>query len=238
MEYVLLYKDFDVWLSFCTFSLYKNKTMARLLITLIFTLSLTISAKAQYYPRGKTQNFNNTAYFLGFQIQPKGNSKVLYVLVGVDTANNNKIVKVEYISEDNFVLYGKGLRKCKANLSQENLFEKAGVDCGLILDPKEVDGVEVYDTLWNEMAPLCLPIYDIWKLRYSVDPHYNKYHTAVNEEDKGWAQTRYRPSVNQVKHLQQYGINDITDIFWGENMFKLFKDMQDEEWVENYKHLN
>jgi len=70
----------------------------------------------------------------------------------------------------------------------------------------------------------------LWKLRYSEAPYRKKI-------DKiGWAQKKMAPSEAQMKILRKYGINFITDYFYGENAFKLLKDIQDGEWVTNYQN--
>jgi hypothetical protein len=181
----------------------------------------------------------NIQYKLAFKINPTAGSGVItYAIIGIDTLNNNRLVKTQFLTEGNFVKYGKGINRCIANPTGINYYEKFEVDCGLMLDDPTVrKGIPVQDTLFDEMAPLCLPIYDIWKLRYSVHPHYGTSTTNLPDEDKGWATTRYRPSYKQTLLLQQYGVNNVTDFFYGDNMFRLFKDMQNEEWVETYKGL-
>lgn len=197
-----------------------------LLILILFSSSLGI---AQKY---------GIAYHLGFKINPTpGSGVVTYAIVGVDTLTN-KIVKTKFLTEANFVMYCKGIYKSEANPKGINFFDEYGIDCGLMLDdPIMRKGILMQDTLWEELKPLCLPIYDIWKLRYSLHPHYGKGASQVPDEDKGWATTRYRPSYKQTLSLQIYGVNNVMDFFYGPGMFKLFKDMQDDEWVETYKGL-
>ena len=76
-----------------------------------------------------------------------------------------------------------------------------------------------------------------WKLKYSVHPHYPKAATNIPDEDKGWAAQRYLPSAKQSQLLQQYGGKSVSDFFYGDGMFRLFKDMQDWDWIETYKGL-
>ena len=114
-------------------------------------------------------------YELGFSINPSaGSTVVTFALLSLDSTTD-KIVYKEPITEANFVMYSKALLKCKANPKGIDFFKEAGVDCGLILDdPKSLGGVLVADTLWDEMRPICLPVWDIWKLRYSIHPKYGK----------------------------------------------------------------
>ena len=94
------------------------------------------------------------------------------------------------------------------------------------------------DTLWEEMKPICLPVWDIWKLRYSINPQYGSGATTVPEEDQGWAANKYRPSHKQTLYLQKYGIKQIADYFHGPKMYELFKDMQKSDWIGMYKELH
>lgn len=181
----------------------------------------------------------NLKYELGFKLMPTAGTKVVtYAVLGIDTLNDNKIVKTEFVQEGIFVKYCKGLLWNKANPKKVNFFDQYEVDCGIMLgDPIMRKGILTQDTLWEEMAPLCLPFYDIWKLKYGVHPHYSKGSTAIPDEDKGWAKTRYYPGHKQTLKLQEYGINNIDDYFFGDGMFRLLKDIQDYEWIDNYKEL-
>ncbi len=70
----------------------------------------------------------------------------------------------------------------------------------------------------------------LWKIKYSEYPFRKRL------DNKGWAHKKYAPSPQQMKILNQYGINFITDFCYGENAFKLLKAMQDGEWVSNYQN--
>jgi hypothetical protein len=141
-------------------------------------------------------------------------------------------------------MYGKGLLKCKANPKRINFYKKYLIDCGIILDyPIRRNKVLVQDTMWNEMKPICLPIYDIWKLRYSIHPKYGtgKFvkEQEFPEEDKGWSANRHFPSHKQTLFLKKYyGISHIQDYFYGEKMYILFRDMQNEDWITKYKDIS
>jgi hypothetical protein len=187
----------------------------------------------------QARQHKNIKYKLAFKINPSSGSGVItYAIIGIDTLNDNRIIKTQFLDEANFVMYCKGVNKCKANTTGIDFFEKFEIDCGMMLDdPKMRKGILIQDTLWEEMKPLCLPIYDIWKLRYAVHPHYSSSSTVIPDEDEGWATTRYRPSYKQTQLLQQYGVNNVTNFFYGEGMFRLFKDMQNEEWIKTYKGL-
>ena len=71
-------------------------------------------------------------------------------------------------------------------------------------------------------------INELWKLRYS-EPQYDG-----SAEEKGWAANPRMASEGQMEILKQFGIKTINDYFYGENMLKLLKSMQDPGWVADY----
>jgi len=189
------------------------------------------------------QQTNDLKYELGFSINPSaGTGTVSYVVLGID--KNGVIVSKKLLTEGQFVMIGKGLLRSKANPERIDLYKKYMIDCGIILDyPKMMHGVLVEDTMWNEMKPVCLPIYDIWKLRYSHHPKYGQgkfmSKSGIPPEDLGWSANGARPSHAQTLFLKKYyGISTIQDFFHGEKMFLLFRDMQNSDWVIRYSEMS
>lgn len=205
-----------------------------------FLISICILVLSYLLVSFSVQKRTKLTYELGFTINPSAGSNVVnFMILGIDSIKD-KIVSKEPITEAQFVMYGKGILKNKANPKAINFFEEAGVDCGLILDDaKTLGGVIVYDTLWEEMKPICLPVWDIWKLRYSIHPKYGKGASAVPAEDVGWSANRWRPSPKQTEFLSKnYGINHISDFFHGQKMFYLFFHMQNPDWIRMYQEIN
>ncbi|MDB4089049.1 hypothetical protein N9544_05420 [Flavobacteriales bacterium] len=176
---------------------------------------------------------------LGFNINASAGSKIVtFVILKIDSFTN-EIVSKKTLSEGNFVMYAKGLLKNPANPERIDFFKEVGIDCGMILDDPIIrGGMQYVDTLWNEMRPICLPVWDIWKLRYSIHPKYGRGASSVPDEDKGWSANRWRPSYAQTVYLQKYGVTQIQDYFHGPKMFELFKDMQNPDWIGMYMELN
>ncbi len=206
-------------------------------IVLVSLLGMGVYTLLSFSPTPKKTKLY---YELGFSINPSaGSGVVTFALLSLDSTTH-KIVYKQPINEANFVMYSKGILKNKANPKNIDFFKEAGVDCGLILDdPKSLGGVLVTDTLWEEMKPICLPVWDIWKLRYSIHPKYGKGASAVPAEDIGWSANRWRPSHKQTVYLSEnYGINTISDYFHGPTMYELFFDMQNPDWIKMYKELN
>ncbi|MCK4661778.1 MAG: hypothetical protein KAT68_02845 [Bacteroidales bacterium] len=70
----------------------------------------------------------------------------------------------------------------------------------------------------------------LWKLRYAEFPFFGR-------DEKGWANKPGLPSDGQFNLLKQYGIYDVRTFCYGENAFKLLKDIQSINWVNLYKSL-
>ena len=73
-------------------------------------------------------------------------------------------------------------------------------------------------------------INELWKLRYSETPY------GGQTVEKGWAGKPTIPTEGQMDMLRQFGIKTINDYFYGENLFKLLKAMEDPGWVSEYQN--
>ena len=246
-------------LQLCRRSLHSPTTTLKIGLVFVFSLTNSLEMKSNFrisfflvsilFGIGylnysfKSAPVATLKYKLGFSINPSAGTKVVnFAILGIDSATG-VIIKKQPITEANFVMYSKGILKNKANPKGIDFFKEVGIDCGLILDDPKGKGhgddyVIVIDTLWEEMKPICLPVWDIWKLRYSIHPKYGSGATTVPEEDQGWAANRYRPSYKQTLYLKKYGFNHIADFCYGSKMYELFKDMQNPDWIGMYKELN
>lgn len=70
---------------------------------------------------------------------------------------------------------------------------------------------------------------ELWKLRYSESPY------AGAPVEKGWAGKPRIPTKEQMNMLSQFGVKTINEYFYGENLYKLLKAMQDPAWVAEYQ---
>lgn len=71
---------------------------------------------------------------------------------------------------------------------------------------------------------------ELWKLRYSESP----YHGSTNE--KGWAANPRMPSDGQMLMLKKFGITNINDYVYGQNLLNLLKAMEDPSWIAEYQN--
>jgi hypothetical protein len=69
---------------------------------------------------------------------------------------------------------------------------------------------------------------ELWKLRYSEPPY------DGSTPEKGWAGKPRMATDGQIEMLKQFGITTINDYFYGEDMLKLLKSMNDPGWVADY----
>jgi len=85
-----------------------------------------------------------------------------------------------------------------------------------ILKDAGIDGPDILD--------------ELWKLRYSEPPY------EGSPSEKGWAAKVRMPSEGQMDMLRAFGIKNINDYFWGENLLKLLNAMEDAGWVSEYQN--
>lgn len=131
-----------------------------------------------------------------------------------------KITRIQEIPEKHFVLIATGNMQSKANPKQVNFFHHAGI-------PRcKVE----YDEPFHDWNIDCLPLEDLWKLRFQKQPL-----TFVEGEDLGWAGKEHCPNDRQMFILEKYGIQGLDDYVIGEQAFELIRDCGDPNWVNNYK---
>lgn len=152
------------------------------------------------------EDFTDTQpmYFFGVRIITTSNGVGQYFII---YAPNGKIENVQTISKANFEKQARGLTYSDANLKKEDMFTANGIS-----------NYKIHTFLW--------------KLRYSIYPF------ATNMQNpNGWthnAENEYMPRPEQMDILRGYGLKQINGYIWGDNLFRLFKDMETEEWVKAY----
>lgn len=160
-------------------------------------------------------------HHFAFNLAPSGNSQ-FFNLAEV-TVYEGKIVEIKHLTVDEFVKCMAGILETKANPDKENFFEKYGIKgCDVhILE----DGFSVFD---------CELVWDLWRLRYDKNPAKTA-GREQNQSDDGWSRKKYIPSEGQMQILQRYGIRHISEFFYGENAYKLLRDMSNPNWVQTYR---
>lgn len=145
----------------------------------------------------------------------------LFSLFLVKVMDDTTVVESQPLSRLNFIRQVQGRAFSQANPDGENLLRKYGVkQC---LNTEDSAGF-VID---------CATLDDLWKLRFWEYPlQMEQGQHAIT----GWAGMKLRPDDRQLLLLKGYGMRYMLDLVIGENMFRLLRDMGDEEWVQNYRN--
>jgi len=138
------------------------------------------------------------------------------------TTLNNKIISSQPMNEQRFMYYILGNWPCIANPKRENLLEKNGIDsCFLTMNySNKINGY------------YAKPFKNLWRIRYKIHPiSYNA--------PEGWSQEYYKPSQKQSKYIyNSYGVPNVkTNVFYGDSLFKILRDIQNPDWITLYSNL-
>lgn len=132
-----------------------------------------------------------------------------------------RVIQVESISRDQFMLQAQGVVPSKANPRAENLFRKFEV-AACLPDTPDTARVHLLD---------CGIFDELWKLRFQDYPFRL---VEGQHPGKGWAERPAGPSPRQLLLLTEYGMLHLSDMARGENVFGLLRDVGDSMWVDNY----
>lgn len=184
-----------------------KKTLLLLLLT-IFTITVGNAQDDDFEVLGFGENQeekDKLTDFLGFMLLPGSSSLVRYYEVHF---NYNGTIKYTQLTMDSFMNRCAGRERSMANPTKANFFETYGIK-----DPNIVG--------------------QLWKLRYMEYPYKRQ-----DNDTLGWSNNvEYpeMPSQEQLAMLKQYGITRVQDLCYGHNMFMLFKDMSNNQWIARYK---
>ena len=175
---------------------------------LINIILICIIILSTSYNNKTKAQYSPRGYYFGFRIIPTYSGITQYLIV---YAPNGIIETTTPISKNKFLSSIQGQTYSDANPNKKNILKKEGINnCNNSLN-------------------------NLWRIRYSEYPFY-----SYSVDTLGWAKdtTKFVPSEKQMNHLRTYGINSIHDIFFGKNCFRLIKNMENKNWVENYKKEN
>ena len=124
-----------------------------------------------------------------------------------------------------FLLQAMGKQQSAANYDNIDLFAEYNLS----------DCFYKYDSISDDYSE-CFTLEDLWSLRYSRNPICpTGCIPAPGMKIDGWSQGKFHPSWPQIQILQEYGVIQDSDFFYGENMFKLFQDVEKTDWIDKYK---
>jgi len=125
-----------------------------------------------------------------------------------------------------FLLQAMGKQTSAANFGNIDLFAEYNLS----------DCFYKYDSISDDYSE-CFTLEDLWTLRYSRNPICPVgCIPAPGMKIDGWSQGKFHPSWPQIQILQEYGVIQDSDFFYGENMFKLFQDVEKPDWIDTYKN--
>lgn len=155
----------------------------------------------------------------GVRISFQADGEILTYMAYQKTSNQN--VNKRIITKDQFIKYASGNWPNPFNRLRTNLFEKYSIPCGCFKD-----------SLFKTESLNCDALDSLWKIRFSSYPF-------QGFSDEGWSQNFYRPSDKQLAFLRdRYKIKNLdSDFFIDTNLWQLLKDVQDEEWILNYRSI-
>lgn len=84
----------------------------------------------------------------------------------------------------------------------------------------------------HEVFNLQASIDSLWKIRFSAHPY-------AQGQDNGWSQGDYRPSLKQQAYIyNRYGVRGYDqEYFMDSSFYQLLKDVQDPEWIQQYRTM-
>lgn len=167
----------------------------------------------------KTNNASKKHHFAVGIIMGPNSQLLTYSMV---TTLNKKIIGSQPMTEQRFMYYIMGNWPCIANPKRENLLEKNGVDSCFLT-------VNYSNKINGYIIP---PFKNLWRVRY-------KLHPLSHKAPKGWSQEYYKPSQRQAKYIYDtYGVANVkTNVFFGDSLYKILKDIQNPDWVTLYSEL-
>lgn len=164
------------------------------------------------------QNFATYAFGLSLATGQNGQLFTLFSVKVFEGA----VIQSQPLTREQFIRQVQGRTFSHANTDAEDLFRKYGVTACTLPEDSAAMG----------FLTDCSTLDDLWRLRFW------EYPLAMGEGSrlgKGWSEKPTIPSERQLLLLSEYGIKYPTDICYGENMFRLLRDMGDPAWVDNYR---
>jgi hypothetical protein len=155
----------------------------------------------------------------GVRIAVQANSELI-TFVGF-LNNGRTLSRGKILTEREFIYIASGEWPSIYNPERRNYFEEHNLNIGILKD-----SLTLKETFY------CVPCDSLWKIRFSRYPF-----NTLNE--KGWSNELFRPSNLQEKYLyDEFNIGNIdSDYFLDSNFWELLSDVQNNDWVLNYKSI-
>jgi hypothetical protein len=155
----------------------------------------------------------------GVKISYQSTGSITSYIAYID--NGRMHTHLKQISETEFIKIASGHWPSIYNPTQKNYFEEHKFNCGVLKD-----------SFTLKEYTYCTPMDSLWKL------HFEK-HPVNNINGSGWSNKQFNPSLSQELYLYNtYGVAHMdADYFCDTSLWKLLKDVQNPQWIENYKAM-
>lgn len=162
---------------------------------------------------------NETQTVFGVKVGYQATGQFITFIAYLDNGGYKSAKKI--LTENEFVHVASGKWPSIYNPKRENFLEKHGLDCGIVVD-----------SFSRKESSYCFPADSLWRIRFNKHPFDLK---AGN----GWSNKPFKPSSAQEIFLfEHYGIKQIDcDYFEGKYFWQILEDVQNPEWIANYKML-
>jgi hypothetical protein len=136
--------------------------------------------------------------------------------------NQGRLTHQKILSTEEFIRFASGFWPSIYNPKKIDYFKTNQINCGITTD---VSNITTYS--------YCVPLDSVWKVKFI-------YYPFSNNPETGWAKGTYGPSENQFQYLKErYKLENFENSYISDEYLWLFlKDIQDINWINNYKSLN
>lgn len=135
--------------------------------------------------------------------------------------NGRILTNKRILDKDSFIKIVSGEWPSVYNPERINYFEAHGIEGGVIFD----------STQWKQIT-YCQPLDSLWKIRFATYPF--RHNTEM-----GWSNKYHKPSPKQERYIyERYNVNSVDlNYFLDTNFWRLLQDVNDTNWVKNYRSL-
>ncbi len=150
-------------------------------------------------------------------LQGTGNLYTLYAFI----SHGGNLTHQRILSNEEFLRFASGYWPSIYNPKKIDFFKLNNVNCGITKDINDITS-----------HSFCIPLDSVWKLKYIYFPF-------SNNPEIGWAKGQYGPSEKQINYLKiNYNLTSFENsYFLDDKLWKLLNDVQNQEWINNYKSL-
>jgi hypothetical protein len=155
----------------------------------------------------------------GVKISYQSTGKLTSYIAYID--NGRVQTHLKQITETEFIKIASGHWPSIYNPTRRNYFKENNFDCGILKD-----------SFTLKDYTYCVPLDSLWKIHFEKNP-------LDITKGNGWSNKQFNPSLKQELYIfNRYGVSHLDgSYFLDSNLWKLLADVQDQNWIANYKCL-